>query len=267
MNRATIEKVFFQSNSEKIFIYWNNICIGNQKKDLSYKFSKFLDRKEMLLTYTSFFGVFVSLTSEIFLKKGNVQKNEMKYRLAFIISHISLCFQKNWNLELLQNLDDLISYINPIPSSLKIFLLEENVSMFSTLFLIPFLSTIAMDFKSLQVKIALLKVNNKILENSNPESMAKIFDKAIKISFFLDFGKYLCSLFVEKNFRNITSRENLSKLFHRSIVLTKAKYFNKEKFTIKKRIVKCIFLKIFPCEQKFNFSHFIYIKRKNKKNL
>ena len=267
MDGTAIEKVFFQSNSEKIFIYWNNICSGNRRKGLSYRFSKILNQKEILLTYTSFFGIFVSLISEILLKKGIIGKNEMKFKLAYIISHISLCFQKNWNLELLQNLDDLISYINAIPPGLKGLLFKEDVFTFPNLFFIPFLSTIAIDFKSLQVKIILLKVNNQILKNSNPNAMAKIFDQAVKISFFLDFGKYLCSLFIEKKFCQITSKENLSKLFHRSIVLTRAKYFNKEDFTIKKRKVKCIFLKSFLCEQKFNFSHFIYIKRKNKKNL
>ena len=258
MAGRTMGNVFSQSNSEKIFIYWNNLCTGKRKKDLNNRFNEIFNRKEFLFTYASFFGVFVTLTSEIFLKNDIIQKNEMKFRLVFIISHISLCFQKNWNLEILQNLDDLIRYINFIPSGPKILLFEKNVPMSPNLFFIPFLTTIGIDFKSLQVKINSLK-------NSNPNTIVKIFDQAIKIGFFLDFGKYLVSLFIEKKLYKITSKENFSKLFHRSMVLIKAKNFNKEKFILKRKKVNCVFLKSFPSEQKFNFSHFICIKRKNKK--
>jgi hypothetical protein len=82
----------------------------------------------------------------------------------------------------------------------------------------------------------------------------------------LDFGKYLGSLFTGKNSCNILSKENLSELFIRNIVLTKTKHFKRVKTMIKEKEIKYVFLKSFPDEQNFNLSHFIYIKRKKLPN-
>jgi hypothetical protein len=206
------------------------------------------------------------LIIEVFLKKDIIGKNEMKIKLNFVISHVSLSFQKSWNFELLQNLNDLIYYLELISFGYKNIFLKENISTISNLFFIPFVAIIGTDLKSLQIKIISLKANIYTFKNFYSKLFTKIFNYSIKISFFFDFGKYLGSLFTEKNSCNILSKENLSELFIRNIVLTKTKCIRRVKTMIKEKEIKYTLLKRLPDEQNFNLSHFIYIKRKKPQN-
>ncbi len=258
---------FYQQILKKFFCIGSNLFLKKKnKKEPNIKINKISDRKQNFLNGTSFFGIFVVLIIYVFLKKDIIGKNEMKIRSNFVISHVSLSFQKNWNFELLQNLNDLIFYLTSISYGFKKFFLKENVSTISNLFLIPFLTIIGTDLKSLQIKIISLKNNIYTFKNFDSNLFTKIFNYAIRISFFLDYGKYLGSLFIGKNFCNAISKENLSELFVRSIVLTKTKCFKKAKTMIKEKEIKYVFLKSFPDEQNFNLSHFIYIKRKKLPN-
>lgn len=266
MKIVQVENVFLPTNTEKIFLYCIKFAFEKRKKDTNFKINKISNRKRIFLNGASFFNIFVVLINEVFLKKDIIGKNEMKIRLNFIISHVSLSFQKNWNFELLQNLNDLIFYLALISSGYKKNFLKENISTISNLFFIPFLTIIGTDLKSLQIKIISLKANIYTFKNFDSNLFTKVFNYAIKISFFLDFGKYLGLLFIGKSFCNIISKENLSELFVRNIVLTKTMCFKRAKTMIKEGCIKYVFLKSLPNEQNFNLSQFIYIKRKKPQN-
>ena len=266
MKIEQVENVFLPTNTEKIFLFWIKFGFEKKKKDSNFKTNKISDQKQIFLNGASFFSIFVVLIIDVFLKKNIIGKNEMKIRLNFVISYVSLSFQKNWNFEILQNLNDLICYLKLISYGYKKFFLKENILTISNLFFIPFLTIIGTDLKSLQIKIFSLKANIYTFKNLYSNLFTKVFNYTIRIRFFLDFGKYLGSLFTGKNSCNILSKENLSELFIRNIVLTKTKHFKRVKTMIKEKEIKYVFLKSLPDEQNFNLSHFIYIKRKKPQN-
>lgn len=200
MGPVFISFLYFK-NIEKVFACWH--LIYKRKNSLKLFFDK--KNRGDLMERLSFFGVsvlfFISLFSEIVVPMKRCEDNQ-NYSFIFIVFHTIYSFQKNWNQEILQNIDFFQKVLG-----LKLFRSSDNTEKESLVKLIdlfssPFSYILGTDIKSLQNKILCSNLNRTgfgifdvILKE---KSLINVFQNSIKISLFMDIGFYLKLLFTKK---------------------------------------------------------------------
>jgi len=256
------EKFISYPNIEKFFARWNSIN-DTETSELRITF-----KKKKSLKLLSFLGISISFFSSQFLSGNKLgeQDKEIGNRINSVILNSSFSFQKNWNLEITQNLADFPKIINSILINFEKHISKKNAIVISKIDSISSLSWIGTDFKSFQNLILSARLINDMIENSilnqDENILTKMFNNSLKIFLLMDIGIYLQISFIEKNSSTLIRKKKLPLKFFQEFLLSKTKNANPSKTVIKLQKFYFVKLKYFPEKQKFNFSNFLIIRRK-----
>lgn len=268
MKLMLITKNFNLKGIEQSFAYWETtLKLHCNQGNILNKISLKTDQNNLISTL-SFLGVSVMFFRSIFFENHFYKDNNfnLKYKFTIIILNILISFQKNWNHELVQNLDLFSTVIMKLATQMKRYLKKDNWAKLSNLFNVPFLSTIGVDIKSTQNKILNAQNTQICLEmfgitlKKNSEENA--FFVSIKINFFLDFGKYLKLLLLKTKVSEISTKRNFSKICFEHFLLSKVENLKRKNINLMVKKIHLVFLKINHKEQKFSLSNLSFIRRK-----
>lgn len=262
---ATHVQFFDFKNIEKIFAFWESIYI--KKKSLSLFFNK--KNKGNLMERFSFFGMsvsfFISSFSDLVFPPRKDENNQNN-SFIFIACHTVYPFQKNWNQEILQDIDFFQKVL-----ALKFVRIGDNkekdrLVKLIDLILTPFSYILGIDIKSLQNKILSSTLNKTGFGNFDlvlkEKSEFNVFQNSIKISLFMDIGFYLKLLFVKKKNSKFSSKEKLSNICFYHYFLSKTLSCAQKKILIPSKQIRLVFLKILPGKQNFRLIEVKLLRRK-----
>jgi len=220
MKLMLITKNFNLKGIEQSFAYWETtLKLHCNQGNILNKISLKTDQNNLISTL-SFLGVSVMFFRSIFFENHFYKDNNfnLKYKFTIIILNILISFQKNWNHELVQNLDLFSTVIMKLATQMKRYLKKDNWAKLSNLFNVPFLSTMGVDIKSTQNKILNAQNTQIYLEmfgitlKKNSEENA--FFVSIKINFFSRLWKIFKAIVTKnKSFRNFDKKKFFKNLF------------------------------------------------------
>jgi len=213
----------------------------------------------------SFYAIIaLFLYSILMKKKTNFKMTDSCYRndLRFIVLYITFSFRKDWNHELLQNLDVFPDTLISGFLEHKTIFDEKDCIKIAKLIFLPFSYMLGIDLKSIQNKILQLEQGKNESINFRLNLFSKNIFHTIKIYFFADFGLYLQHLFIKKKNYGFSKKQNYSKACFYDYLLVKLKKFEQKKIKFKKENIRLIFLEGIPEKQNYKFLNSIILKRK-----
>jgi len=254
---------------EKIFAHWECNYKIKRKFSIDYNKNNIKPSQNIFIETLSFLGDSVSFFRSLFLVNNfseREKKIDIKFNFTHILLNIIISFQKNWNQELLQNLDFFQTIITRSSVKIKEHLKKDDWVKLISLINIPSLYGIGVDIKSVQNKILNAQNGSIYLEKVNSNQDKNVILNAVynsvKINFFMDYGRYLKMLFTKKDFSKISTKKNFSKVCFDHFLLSKAKNSKPKKLNLAIKKIHLIFLKDKPRNQKFTLFELLFIKRK-----
>ena len=255
MNWNLSKRVFNHFNLEKSISYWQLTEKHNYNQ---------LGISEKFINYSFYDIIALYLFSLLMKKKMDFKITHNCYRndLKLIVLYVIFSFRKDWNHELLQNLD---LFPNTLISGLlefKTIFEETDCKKIAKLPFLPFSYILGIDLKSTQNKILQLEPGKNESVSFSLNLYSKNIFNTIKIYFFADFGLYLQHLFLKKKGPSFSKKQNFSKACFYNYLLVKSKKIEQKKIKFKKENTKLIFLNTVPQKQNYKSMNSVILKRK-----
>jgi len=268
MKEILNSKNFYLQGIEKFFAYWETSLNSNFNQVNIFNNFSLKNNQNNLINTISFLGVSVVFFRSLFFENNlyNHDNIDVKCNFTIIILNRLISFQKNWNHELLQNLDLFSTIIMKLATQSKKYLNKNNWVKMNNLINIPSLSTIGVDIKSTQNKILNVQNIQKCLEmfgiTLKKNTKVNTFFISIKVHVFLDFGKYLKILLLKTEVSKIFTKRNFSKICFDHFLVSKVENLKRKKINLIVKKIQLVFLKIHYKQQKFLLLNLSFIRRR-----